>query len=45
MPQRLTAQELVFELAQTLYGEVPDVSESLEDDDGCTQVPNFRLLP
>lgn len=33
MPQRLTTQELAFELARSVWGDVPDVSESREEED------------
>ncbi len=45
MPQRLTPQELAYEIAKSLYGELPDVTDLLEDDDPGGPTVNFRLLP
>lgn len=44
MPQRLTPQELVYELVKAFDGEPPDVTDLLEDDDPCPPL-TFRLLP
>ncbi len=45
MPQRLTPAELVIALAEVVYGEVPDVTDSLEPDEGDSLGLSFRLLP
>ncbi|GDX80670.1 hypothetical protein LBMAG42_24810 [Deltaproteobacteria bacterium] len=45
MPQRLTPAELAVAIAESVYGDVPDVSDSLEPDDSDSLGMSFRLLP